>query len=77
MAGTVTTAPPRLEPNEYERWRKEMKFWEIASNIAAKKRASVVFLTLAGKAREAVLEMDPDELNCDEGLEKLYEKLDG
>ena len=75
MANPVL-APPRLEPGDYERWRKEMAFWELATNIADKKRAVTVFLSLTGKAREAVLEIDPTELNVENGLVKLYEKLD-
>ena len=35
-----------------------------------------VFLSLSGKAREAVLEMNPDGLNMVEGLKLSYEKLD-
>ena len=72
-----TVAPPMLEPGHYERWRKEMAFWELATNVPDKKRAVTVFLTLTGKAREAVLEMDPTELNVDGGLSKVYDKLDG
>ena len=54
-----------------------MKFWQLATSVSPKKQAAVVFLTLTGKARDAVLEMDPDELNVDNGLDLLYEKLDG
>ena len=54
-----------------------MRFWEMATNVSAKKRAAVVFLTLTGKAREAVLEMDPADLDNDDGLSLLYGKLDG
>ena len=54
-----------------------MSIWELATNVSAKKRAPVVFLTLTGKAREAVLEMDTSELDTDEGLSNLYVKLDG
>ena len=43
MAQNLNTAPPRLEPGSYERWRKEMRFWEMATNVSAKKRAAVVF----------------------------------
>ena len=53
-----------------------MKFWEHATNVALKKRAATVFLTLQGKAREAILEIDPDSLNVDTGMALLYEKLD-
>ena len=75
MANPVV-APPRLEPAEYERWRKEMAFWELATNVPDKKRAATIFLTLSGKAREAILEMDPTTLNVDGGLTLIYGKLD-
>ena len=39
-------------------------------------RAPVVILSLVGKAREAVLELDMATLNADHGMEKLYQKLD-
>ena len=34
------------------------------------------FLSLEGKAREAVLELDTAVLNSEDGMKKLYEKLD-
>ena len=69
-------APPLLIPEKYRTWRKEMTFWEMATSVPAAKRAPTVFLTLKGKAREAVLEMDPESLNKDGGMNVLYGKLD-
>ena len=34
-------------------------------------------MSLEGRAREAALELSIDELNTDDGLTKLIEKLDG
>ena len=68
--------PPKLEAGKYEAWRKEMKFWEQATNVKSAQRASVVFLSLSGKAREAVLELEPEDLNVEAGLTLLYAKLD-
>ena len=53
-----------------------MLLWEMATSIEKKKRAPTVFLTLEGKAREAVLEMDLPTLNEDNGMTLMYEKLD-
>ena len=75
MAAKYLT-PPTLVPEKYTSWRKEMVIWEMATNVEKKKMAPTVFLTLTGKAREAVLEMDAATLNEDNGLTKLYEKLD-
>ena len=36
----------------------------------------IVFLSLEGKAREAVLELDSAVLNSEDGMKNLYEKLD-
>ena len=69
-------APPLLVPEKYEQWKKEMSLWEMATNVDAKKRAPTVFLTLPEKAKEAVLELDAATLNENDGMEKLYEKLD-
>ena len=68
-------APPQLEPGNYTLWRKEMVFWEHTTNVDKKKRAATVFLTLTGKARESILEMLPTDLNEENGLSKLYSKL--
>ena len=73
---TSRIAPPELVPERYNTWRKEMRFWEMATAVPAKKRAATVFLSLTGKAREVILEMDPDELEKDDGMTKLYDKLD-
>ena len=53
-----------------------MAFWELATSVPDKKKAVTVFLTLTGKAREAVLEMDAATLNVEGGLALLYAKLD-
>ena len=53
-----------------------MKLWEMATNIVKAKQAPTVFLTLEDKAKEAVLEMDPETLNTDNGMKLLYDKLD-
>ena len=33
-------APPQLQPGNYTSWRKEMVFWEHATNVDKKKRAA-------------------------------------
>ena len=39
------------------------------------KQASTVFISLEGKTREAVLELDIAALNFEDGMEKVYVKL--
>ena len=76
MATGMMNALPKLDPDKYESWKKAMSIWQVATNVPAKKQAPTVFLSLTGKASEAVLEMDVSELNADDGMTKLYAKLD-
>ena len=68
--------PPALLKDKYSTWWKEMLIWELASSLDKTKRALMVFLSLERKAREAVLELDIAVLNSEDGMKKLYEKLD-
>ena len=68
--------PPALLKDKYSTWRKEMKIWELVTSLDKTKRALLVFLSLEGTAREAVLELDTAVLNSEDGMKKLYEKLD-
>ena len=62
--------------DKYSTWWKEMLIWELATSLDKTKRALMVFLSLEGTAREAVLELDTAVLNSEDGMKKLYEKLD-
>ena len=68
--------PPALVKDKYSTWQKEMKIWELVTSLDKTKRALMVFLSLEGIAREAVLELDTAVLNSEDGMKKLYEKLD-
>ena len=48
----------------------------MATCVEKAKWALIVFLSLEGKAREAVLELDIVALNSEDGMKKVYEKLD-
>ena len=68
--------PPALLKDKYSTWKKEMKIWELVTSLDKTKRALMVFLSLEGTDREAVLELDTAVLNSEDGMKKLYEKLD-
>ena len=53
-----------------------MQIWEMATCVKKAKQALILFLSQEGKAREAVLKLDIVALNSDDGMEKVYEKLD-
>ena len=68
--------PPALLKDKYCTWKKEMQIWELATSRDKTKRALIVFLSLEGEAREAILELDTAVLNSEDGMKNLYEKLD-
>ena len=68
--------PPALLKDKYRTWKKEIKIWELVTSLDKTKRALMVFLSLEGKVREAVLELDTVVLNSEDGMKKLYEKQD-
>ena len=65
MSALRHLAPPPLVPEKYDSWKKQMKIWEMATNAEKKKRAPTVFISLTGKACEAVLKMDQEKLDAE------------
>ena len=53
-----------------------MQIWEMATCVKKAKWVPIVFPSPEGKARKAVLELDIAALNSEDGMEKVYEKLD-
>ena len=68
--------PPALLKDKLQYMAEGMLKWELATSMDKTKRALMVFLSLEGTAREAVLELDTAVLNSEDGMKKLYEKLD-
>ena len=69
-------SPLVLLTDKYSTWKKEMQIWEMARCVKKAKWALIMFLSLEGRAREAVLDLDVVTLNSKDGMEKVYEKLD-
>ena len=60
----------------YENWTKEIKICQIFTDLPKEKQGPAIYLTLAGKAREAVLELDIEMLNDDSGVNNVLKRLD-
>ena len=77
MASNNYKAPPTLgKSSSYDNWLKEIAIWQTFTDITPKKQGSAIFLTLEGKAREAVLELEVKDINCDDGVKNVLAKLD-
>ena len=69
--------PPKFGPEtNYETWKNEIEMWRLVTDLDRKKHALAVTLSLTGKAREAALELDADDLNKNDGLVRLLNALD-
>ena len=70
-------APPTLEDSTvYENWKKEIKIWQVFRDLPKMKQGPAIYLTLSGKAREAVFELDIEKLNDDSGVDTVLKRLD-
>ena len=70
--------PPKFdEARSYESWKNEVNIWKRVTELAKKKQALAVALGLEGRAREVAMEIPADDLDKDNGMDTLLEKLDG
>ena len=77
MASNHYKAPPSLTKSScYDAWLKEIRIWQKFTDLSNVKQGPAIFLTLEGKAREAVLELEVDDISSQTGVDKIIEKLD-
>ena len=68
--------PPKLDQfDSYENWEKTLKLWKLATDLPKKKQGTAVLLTLTGKARDKVLELDEAQIAADDGLDNILAEL--
>lgn len=76
--GGSSLKPPRFESStNYESWKKEIKLWQLCCRLKKDQQGPALALSLQGKAKEAVLELEVEELASNDGVKLLLEKLDG
>ena len=70
-------APPELNDDKsFTDWKKEVEFWQIATDVKPEKQGAMIFLSLRGKSREAVRELSKDEISTATGVDEVIKKLD-
>ena len=55
-------------------YKKEIKIWQVLTDLPAKKQGPSLYLSLKGKARETALEID--EIKKETGVQKILEPLE-
>ena len=71
--------PPVFDPDEdddYVSWKNDVEIWKLNTSEDKKKLGSAIYLSLKGKARDAVRELKPQDLNADDGFDIVICKLD-
>ena len=77
MASRDFKAPPLLSRcSSYECWLKEIEIWQAFTTLTASKQGPAIFLTLEGRAREAVLELEVKAISAETGVKAITDKLD-
>ena len=76
MAPANCKAPPWLTSSTcYEDWLKEIEVWQAFTDLTDEKQGPAIFLTLEGKARETVLDLDIKEIKAKNGVESIVKAL--
>ena len=77
---SVKCMPPAFGGEKsYERWKTELQAWQLVTGTEKKKRAITVALTFpeGSEVRDRVFnEIDLEELDADDGVDKLVEYMD-
>ena len=76
MAPTNYKAPPSLTSGTcYEGWLKEIENWQAFTDLTDEKQGPAIFLTLEGRARETVLNLDIKGIKAKNGVENIVKAL--
>ena len=68
-------SPPSIG-DDYGTWKKEIKFWELGTDVAVKKHAPTVIGVLGGDYKAVAMEMSFEDMIKDDGLDLLITHLD-
>ena len=76
MASKYAPPPVFDESMCWVDYKKEIKIWQALTDWPAKRQGPSLYLFLQGKAREAALELDLDDIKKDNGVQIILDRLD-
>ena len=78
MSSEKIIGPPNFDEKAFswKEYKKEIEVWASLTNLPKKKQGPALWMSLSGKAKEVVQDMDLDEIKADDGLRKMLGKLD-
>ena len=70
--------PPVFDETKmtWREYKKEIEVWSMLTNLAKQKRGPALWMSLKGKAKEAIKEMDLNEIKAENGLDEMIRRLD-
>ena len=76
MASKTLTPPEFTDDRPYEDWSRRVTWWKRQTELSADKQGAALASYFKGKALDAVLEIDDDVINSDNGVTVIMNKLD-
>ena len=74
---TSSKMPPVLRDDvDYNLWKNDIKVWSVFTDLEKKKIGPAIYLSLEGKARDVVRDVDMDVLASDAGYDEIVKVLD-
>ena len=74
MSNSIKT-PPLTDDTNYQDWKKDLTIWQQFTELE-KKQGPALYLSLSGKARECVRELNAADIGLDGGFNLITNKLD-
>ena len=75
MATNIKAPPSLSKSSSYESWLKEVAIWQAFTSLEDTKQGPAIFLSLEGRAREAVLELEVKDISNKNGVKTILDKL--
>ena len=76
MATSLKAPPVFVEDEDYLSWKNDVNVWQMFTDIKKEKQGPAVYLTLTGRARDAVRELKLEDIGSATGVKQIIDKLD-
>ena len=67
-------SPPKLQ-DDFNSWLHEIEVWKYVTDLDKKKQGPMIYLSLEGQARRLCSTIKIEELNAEDGVNKVISKL--
>ena len=74
--GGITQPPALNDTVDYEQWKKAIAMWKVCCKYEVAQQGPALALSLNGKAKDAVLELELTDLQADDGVDLILKTLD-